>query len=156
MYRKDFIWRGLDHEARMEIAHVTLDEAKLTAHGTQIGSDYELRYELSPSDLSIEVVGARSVSLQLGDADFFDLGYSPLFNSLPVLRDDLLTTEGPHSYSMLWVSVPDLEVERSEQRYSPLGANRIRFSAGKFEADLSFDEEGFVLLYPGLAIRVSE
>ena len=46
---------------------------------------------------------------------------------------------------MTWVSVPDLAVERSEQRYEPLGANTVRFRAGSFEADPVLDDDGFVI-----------
>jgi hypothetical protein len=139
----------------MEIAHVRVEGATLRAVGTQIGATYELRYELNPGVLSLEVVERRRLTLTLGEADFFDLGLSPLFNSLPVLRDNLLQTQGHRDYSMLWVSVPELTVERSQQTYTPLGANRIRFSAGSFSTEVLFDDEGFVVDYPGLAFRVT-
>ena len=62
----------------------------LRARGTQLGVAYELRYELEPEVLRVEVVGERSLDVELGGLDCFDLGNSPLFNSLPVLRDGLL------------------------------------------------------------------
>jgi hypothetical protein len=55
---------------------------------------------------------------------------------------------------MTWVSVPDLTVSRSEQRYEPIAPGVVRFRSGSFEADLEFDDEGFVVRYPGLAERV--
>ena len=123
--------------------------------GTQLGPAYELRYRLEPSRLSLEVVGHRSVEVELGDADFFDLGWSPLFNSLPVIRDELLESGPPRLYEMRWVDVPSLAVSKSEQHYEPLGNRQVRFSAGDFTADIRFDEAGFVLEYPGIAMRVS-
>ncbi len=69
-------------------------------------------------------------SSDLADADFFDLGFSPLFNSLPVIRDRLLAPGPRRDYLMRWVDVPSLEVSLSEQRYEPLGNGVIRFSAG--------------------------
>jgi hypothetical protein len=145
-------WVG-DGAPRMEVAHVERHGHDFTAVGTQLGSAYELRYRLEPGVLSLELVGLRSLDVELGDADFFDLGLSPLFNSLPVIRDDLLDVGTPHTYVMRWVDVPSLEVTESEQRYEPLGNGLIRFRAGDFSADIRFDGAGFVLDYPGLATR---
>lgn len=146
-------WIG-DGEPRMEVAHVQLGEREIIAQGTQLGSVYELRYQLEPRRLGLEVVGRASLDLALDGADFFDLGYSPLFNSLPVVRDQLLRAGAPREYLMRWVQVPSLEVHRSEQRYEPLGGGLVRFRSGAFISDISFDEVGLVLDYPGLAKRV--
>jgi hypothetical protein len=145
-------WVG-DGAPRMEVAHVELDGDDLTAVGTQLGAVYELRYRLAAQALSLEVVGGRSLEVELGSADFFDLGFSPLFNSLPVIRDRLLEPGPPRDYVMRWVDVPSLEVSRSDQRYEPLGNGRVRFSAGSFTADIEFDQAGFVTSYPGIGIR---
>lgn len=139
----------------MEVAHVERRGFDLTAVGTQLGPTYELRYRLQPGRLSLEVVGQRSVEVELADADFFDLGWSPLFNSLPVIRDELLEGGPARVYEMRWIDVPSLGVSLSEQRYEPLGDGRVRFSAGDFVADIRFDRAGFVLEYPGIAVRVS-
>jgi hypothetical protein len=138
----------------MEIAHVERRGDELTATGTQLGSVYELRYRLEPNHLALELVGERSVELSLDDADFFDLGWSPLFNTLPVIKDGLLQSGPPRDYVMRWVDVPSLEVSRSEQRYEPLGNGLVRFAAGDFIAEIEFDDDGFVLNYPGIATRV--
>jgi len=145
-------WIG-DGAPRMEVAHVDRSAGEFTAVGTQLGAVYELRYRLTRATLALEVVGQRSVELQLVDADFFDLGFSPLFNSLPVIRDGLLEAGPPRDYVMSWVDVPSLEVSRSEQRYEPLGDLMVRFGSGDFTADIEFDEAGFVVRYPGIATR---
>jgi uncharacterized protein len=147
--RRTLVWRGTD-APRMEIAHADVTEDGLSAQGTQIGVAYELRYDLIPGRLRAEVRGGASVEIGLDGADFFDLGYSPLFNSLPVL-DGL---EEPTDFVMAFVEVPSLEVSRSEQRYEPLGDGVVRFSSGSFVAELEFDAEGFVTRYEGLAERV--
>jgi hypothetical protein len=121
--------------------------------GTQLGAVYELRYRLDPDVLRMELVGGRSLELPLGGADFFDLGWSPLFNSLPVLRDRLLERGPARDYVMRWVDVPSLEVSTSEQRYEPLGGRLVRFSSGSFGAEILFDEQGFAVDYPGIARR---
>jgi hypothetical protein len=137
----------------MEVAHVSATEPHLTASGTQLGVTYELRYTLGSETLLLDLVGERKLELGLDGADFFDLGWSPLFNSLPVLRDRLLQTRAVRQYRMRWVDVPSLEVSVSEQRYEPLGDDLVRFSAGDFTADIGFDETGFVISYPGIARR---
>lgn len=147
-------WVG-DGAPRMEVAHVERRGSGLIAAGTQLGPSYELRYRLAPTRLSLELVGQRSVEVELGDADFFDLGWSPLFNSLPVIRDKLLESGPARRYVMRWVDVPSLAVSTSEQCYEPLGDGRVRFSAGDFIADIRFDKAGFVLEYPGIGVRVS-
>jgi uncharacterized protein len=149
--RRPIVWRGID-EPRMEIAHV--DPGTEEASGTQIGVAYELRYELEPGVLRLELVGRRKLEVEVGELDFFDLGLSPLFNSLPVWRDRLLEDGQARDYVMRFVSVPDLEVVESRQRYEPLGDRRLRFSSGDFTAVLDFDDDGLVVRYEHLAERV--
>lgn len=138
----------------MEVVRVESRRDGLIAEGTQLGAVYELRYRLEPGALALELVGERSLDVELGDADFFDLGYSPLFNSPPIMRDGLLQAGPPRVYMMRWVDVPSLEVHLSEQRYQPLGNGLVRYQAGTYTADIQFDGAGFVLEYPGLARRV--
>jgi uncharacterized protein len=138
----------------MEVAHVERTGSGLTAVGTQLGPVYELRYRLEPTRLYVEVVGQRSLEVGLAGADFFDLGLSPLFNSLPVIRDKLLEPGPARRYEMRWIDVPSLAESMSEQSYEPLGNGHVRFSSAGFTSDIRFDEAGFVLDYPGIATRV--
>jgi hypothetical protein len=147
--RRVLVWRGLD-ASRMEIARADVADGELRAEGTQIGVSYELRYRLDPGRLRVEVAGGPSLDVGLDGADFFDLGFSPLFNSLPVLPG----LEQPTDFVMSLVEVPSLDVSRSEQRYEPLGNGRVRFRAGRFVTELAFDDDGFVVHYDGLAERV--
>jgi uncharacterized protein len=135
----------------MEIAHAEVVAGELSAHGTQIGVAYELRYELEPGRLRAEVVGGRSLDIGLEGTDFFDLGFSPLFNSLPVLAGLEKTTD----FVMTFVRVPSLEVVHSEQRYEPVGDRVVRYRSDSFVADISFDDDGFVTHYEHLAQRVN-
>ena len=146
-------WIG-DDAPRMEVAHVDRHQLDFVAEGTQLGAVYELRYRLQPRMLSLALVGKRSLDVQLGDGDFFDLAWSPLFNSLPVIRDGLLHGGPPRVYVMRWVDVPSLQIRLVRQRYEPLGNGVIRFNAGGFTADIRFDDEGYVVDYPGLARRL--
>jgi hypothetical protein len=149
---RTLVWRRLD-EPGMEVAHVeSLDRAR----GTQLGAAYELRWSLDGTRLRLEVVGVREATVELDDADFFDVFASPFFNTLPVLRDGLLDGgAAPRDYLMQFVRVPSLEVVRSEQRYEPRGDRVVRYSSGDFAADIEFDADGFVTLYHGFLERVS-
>lgn len=137
----------------MEVAHVEQTEPVFLASGTQLGVVYELRYQLNGGALRLELVGERVLEVELEGADFFDLGWSPLFNSLPVVRDRLLEPGPPRDYLMQWVDVPSLEVSMSEQRYQPLGNGVVRFRANDFVSDVTFDAAGFVVSYPGIGGR---
>ena len=145
-------WVG-DAAPRMEVAHVERSGQQLTAVGTQLGAVYELRYRLEPDVLHLELVGQRCLEVPLGEADFFDLGWSPLFNTLPVIGDGLLDPGRVRDYNMRWVDVPSLKVSSSQQRYEPLGNGLVRFCSGRFTADIRFYEQAFVVDYPGIARR---
>jgi hypothetical protein len=86
-----------------------------------------------------------------------DLGLSPLTNSMPILRHRLHEGGGPIDFVMAWVSVPDLGIHRSLQRYTFLrrepGARIVRYESrgGDFVADLRIDDHGLVIDYPALA-----
>jgi uncharacterized protein len=87
-----------------------------------------------------------------------DLGLSPLTNAMPMLRHGLHRRPGAVEFSMAWMSVPDLSVTASAQRYEHVRTTAdgavVRFSSGSFTADLLVDGHGFVVDYPGLARRV--
>ncbi|MFF5296770.1 putative glycolipid-binding domain-containing protein [Paractinoplanes globisporus] len=93
---------------------------------------------------------------QLYGAYDVDLGGSPLTNTLPIRRLGLLKAEAgvSHRISAAWVLVPSLEIVQADQIYTPLGDNRIRYASETFSAELTVDDEGFVVDYPGLARRV--
>ena len=135
----------------MEIARAEVVAGELSARGTQIGVAYELRYELEPGRLRADVVGGASIDIGLDGTDFFDLGFSPLFNSLPVLAGLEATTD----FVMSFVRVPSLEVVHSEQRYEPVGERVVRYRSNSFVADITFDEDGFVTDYEHLAERLN-
>ena len=134
----------------MEIARAELDDGALSASGTMIGLSYELRYELEPGRLRARIVDGPEVDVGLEGTDYFDLNVSPLFNTLPVLNG----LEEATDFVMTFVRVPSLEVERSEQRYEPLGDRLVRYSSGDFVAEIEFDEDWFVTRYQWLAERV--
>jgi hypothetical protein len=136
----------------MEVARI---ESLARAEGNQIGRTYEARWRLDGDRLDVEVVGRGRQTFELGDADFFDLFASPFFNSLPVMRDGLLEAGSPRDYVMRFVTLPELDAIRSEQRYAPHGDSVVGYSSGSFAADIAFDADGFVTTYEGFLERVS-
>ena len=89
-----------------------------------------------------------------------DLGLCPLTNSMPILRGGFLGPAEPRDFVMAWVSVPYLEVRRSEQRYEHVAATdqgaRVRYVGRHrgFVGELEVDRDGLVVLYPDLGERV--
>jgi hypothetical protein len=163
-----YAWHG---PAIFELAFVDLEDDRLTARGTQLCAGYRLTYVLETSQMFVSerlraevetVHGVGMLDLRRGtkplkdDVLDIDLQASPLFNSLPILRDRLHACGGDaRDYVMAYVNVPELSVARSAQRYVPLERGVVRYRSGSFFADLEFDADGFVVRYPGLAERVS-
>ena len=80
-----------------------------------------------------------------------DLGFSPSTNLLPIRRLSLAV--GQHAdVRAVWVRFPDLEVEVLEQRYARTGERSYRYKSagGAFVRDLTINDVGFVVDYPGL------
>jgi uncharacterized protein len=179
------IWQGID-EWRAEAARVDLGPRGLGATGTQIGADpspYRLDYELEVGSgwitnrLSVRVTsaaGERGLLLEhdarggwrldgepapalVGALDC-DLGLSPLTNLMPVRRHALHERDGVAEILVAWVSVPDLSLHASRQRYEHVRPGVVRFTDlglhEGFTAELELDADGLVLLYPELARRM--
>jgi hypothetical protein len=160
-------WVGVE-EPLFEVAFVDLEGGRLSARGTQLGAFYRLTYEIETdsrfvterfaadcetADRSKRIELRRGIELSDDTLDV-DLQFSPLFNSLPVLRDGLLSGGEARLYTMAFVVVPDLSVAPSQQEYTPLEPGFVRFRSGTFTADIAFDPQGFVTDYPRLARRV--
>jgi hypothetical protein len=79
---------------------------------------------------------------------------------MPVRRHRLHEQPGEVDFLMAWVSVPDLGVHPSEQRYEHVRRETdhavVRYVGRHrdFVGDLVFDRDGVVERYPDLAIRV--
>lgn len=176
-------WRGLE-EWQAEHSRVDLWEAGVAASGVQLGVEprpYRLDYHLdAPSDwitrrLDVDASGAgwrRSLVLEHDGAGAWtrdgeriaeldgaldcDVAFSPLTNVMPVRRYDLHERGGSHDLVMAWVSVPDLGVHLSPQRYEHIRPGVVRYTAldGDFTAELELDGDGLVVRYPRLAERV--
>ncbi len=174
------LWRRVD-AIGFEWCLVHLEHDRLSAHGVQVGADpdpYRLDYRVDTGpgyvtrslharaegtgwsrrlDLHREDDGrwrnAEGALPEIEDAWDVDIGFSPLTNSLPVLRMKMTTEDGPSAHDLVaaWVRVPALTVEPMEQRYERRDRGSVRFSTGSFAAELPLDDDGFVRHYPDLA-----
>jgi hypothetical protein len=177
-------WRGWATGWRAESVRLDLGERRFSATGVQLGTEpypYRLDYLLETATdwittrlLLMLNDGAHEQRLDLrhdGDGTWTaggehlpeidgaldcDLAYSPLTNSMPILRRRIHEGEGPIDFTMAWVDVPTLTVHPSRQRYEPIDATTVRYVTvgDDFEAKLELDEDGFVVRYPHLAERV--
>lgn len=180
------MWQGYGAPA-LEIAAVELGDGTLLARGSAIRATPEpwtVSYELETAgdfvttSLSVTAWGAdwsRSLDLLRGpDGEWraepggtlrgldaaldCDLSYCCLTNTMPVLRNRLHGRVGSVNLVVAWVSLPDLSVHVSRQRYTHLarasGGAVVKFESGRYAADVEFDAAGFVRDYPGLARRV--
>ena len=91
---------------------------------------------------------------ELDGALDFDVLASPVFNSTPYLRHAMGAGGDARDFVMAFVTVPELSVRRSEQRYTPLGGGRVNYASGDFSADIHFDDDGLVRLYEDYLERV--
>jgi len=92
---------------------------------------------------------------RLADAVDVDLGGSPLFNTLVVRRLARAAADvgSERKITVAWVLLPSLEVIPTEQVYTALGPDKVRFFSEGFTADVELDPDGYVTHYPGLADR---
>jgi hypothetical protein len=116
--------------------------------------------ELPAADLDDPGASAETLADLAGALDC-DLGECPVTNTMPVLRQGLLRPGQPLDFVMAWVSVPDLHVHRSDQRYTFVvsdgdGGAVIRYESGTFSAAVRFDADGLVVDYPGLGRRLRQ
>jgi uncharacterized protein len=174
------VWRGLE-EWLAEACDLTIADGRLRATGVQLGAEphpYRADYQLTTGDgwvterlqvTCADASGSRELDLrrdadgrwtangeaqpQLEGALDCDLAFSPLTNFMPARR----LGDEPVDHVMAFVSVPDLAVTRSPQRYEPIDARRVRYVSldSDFTVELELDEDGVVVRYPRLAERVA-
>jgi hypothetical protein len=63
----------------------------------------------------------------------------------------------PVDHLMAWVSVPELGVRPSPQRYEPIDDHHVRFVSldSDFVAELELDDDGLVTRYPRMSELVA-
>ena len=165
-------WAG-DGQWTAEVCELELAPDGIVAVGTQLGADphpYRATYELDARGdwitrrLRVRVDGAE-LDLRHDGAGYWDgrpdlegaldcdLAYSPLTNLMPIRRHALHEHPGVHEFLMAWVSLPDLQVHLSPQRYTHRRPGVVHFSGEDFEADIEVDADGLVTHYPQISRR---
>ena len=104
--------------------------------------------------------GGSDVRDDFGGALDVDLAYSPMLNTVPIRRLGLHRAVGEHSLTMVYVSLPELEVSQVRQVYRTVselddtGHALVEFRWDDVVAELDVDADGVVTSYPGLARRL--
>jgi hypothetical protein len=156
----------LDYMLETTVGFVTVD-MHVTAQGQGWKRSLALRRLPSgiwtaevDADGLVELPTAGGDLAALTDAFDCDLGLSPLTNSMPVLRHTPFSAGRSVEFVMAWISVPDLGVRMSGQRYTFVRAEAdgyiVRYEALDFDfsADITFDRDGLVVDYPGIGRRL--
>lgn len=126
-----------------------LQEARFSELGT--GRTLHLRRE--PGGAWFEGDGRPLPELQ--DATEVDLPVTPLTNTLPIRRLGLEVGQSAE-ITVAYVEIPGLTVTANRQRYTRLSAAVYKLEAvgSTFARDITVDEHGLVIYYPGLFQRI--
>jgi uncharacterized protein len=125
-----------------------------TRHAVVTGSIGEspIRFEFTTNGQGHWTLNGAALPLVEGALDI-DLGFTPATNLLPIRRLALAVGERA-SVRTVWVRFPELRIEALEQSYAREADCVFRYEAWvdgeQFEARLTTDEFGRVLLYEGL------
>jgi uncharacterized protein len=171
-------WSGLDDTTRVDHASVELHRTSMRAVGGSVARTFSSSWELDVDcgwvtrGLRLTTRGfgwGRSLELTRstagewvaevsarGDAHLPDLGLADAGSLAGAVDCDLGLC--PVTNTMPWVDVPSLRVIRSDQVYGSGPASdpaRVHFRSlkGGFAAQLTVDDDGFVIDYPTLAHR---
>ncbi|WP_319457704.1 MULTISPECIES: putative glycolipid-binding domain-containing protein [unclassified Mycobacterium] len=82
-----------------------------------------------------------------------DVVFSPFFNALPIRRTGIYRSVDSISIPVVYVRLPDLSVELETITYSN-GAAGFTLNSPVADTPITVDAEGFILDYPGLAVRI--
>ncbi|HEX4248357.1 MAG TPA: putative glycolipid-binding domain-containing protein [Pseudonocardia sp.] len=136
--------------------------ARLSVTSATAGRERNLTLNRTDDGFWLLDNGSGGGRAEFGGALDVDLAYSPLYNSLPIRRLGLHREPAEREIPMVFVSLPELDVELVTQCYrtvtplDELGRSVVHFSSENFSSgsDLVVDSEGLVLDYPGLATRL--
>ncbi|MEJ6012284.1 putative glycolipid-binding domain-containing protein [Corynebacterium sp. H127] len=142
---------------------------RVAVHGSRWARSLELQRDFNgiwshsisetgvqPNDLPRPGIAS---DVDLSQALDVDLGKCPLTNVMPIRRLGLLEHKVARTpLVMAWIEMPSLRVISSDQYYSSLDQNHVRYESGTRQVDvtLSVDDFGVVQDYPNLARRTQE
>ncbi|MGQ0639362.1 MAG: putative glycolipid-binding domain-containing protein [Gemmatimonadaceae bacterium] len=86
-----------------------------------------------------------------------DLAFTPATNTLPIRRLGLAIGQSG-DVSCAWLRFPEMSLERLHQTYHRTGASTYRYESagGTFTRDLTVNDTGMVVDYPGLWRSVAQ
>jgi hypothetical protein len=180
--QKVLSWKGIDNES-IERCELHIDEHGLSArsviNGLYLNRNFTVRYQLktdagfhtSELELQAEINGRmQELSLQKQngiwlmngqvEASFaacidVDIAVTPLTNTLPIRRLDL-HPGAEQKIRLIYIDILEAEVKVLSQRYKRISENVYHYEniPNDFEADITVDDEGLVVDYPGLFNRI--
>lgn len=178
-------WRRTDEDAGHSLARVERRGAGWLLHGSEViagprvllACSFRVEVDDAWATRAVEVVsvapaGERRLLLSAdGDRRWtrdgapdpaldgcvdVDVAATPLTNTLPIRRLGSLAAGEEVVTPVAWVDVPSLRVTRVEQTYRRLDARRWRYSDASHGAfELTVDDDGLVVEYTGMAVRVA-
>ena len=125
-----------------------------------VNADGERQVTLNRSEEGIWLVdhGQGAERTPFDGAVDVDVAACVLFNAIPVRRLGLHRQAGEHHLPVVYVRLPDLSVRLVRQTYLAAGGGgqprTVSFRHDEFTAELTVDDNGLVVDYPGLAHRV--
>jgi len=95
---------------------------------------------------------------RIADALDVDIAFSPLTNTLPIRRLNLLqqSVGSRVELKVAFVELPSLAVIDDGQWYAVAGDGRLAHGSGDYRVQIAVDSDGFVVDYPGLATRATD
>ncbi|MFH5207595.1 putative glycolipid-binding domain-containing protein [Antrihabitans spumae] len=97
--------------------------------------------------------GSTHLRSTFGGALDVDVVLSPFFNTLPIRRYGLQAGTEDRQVPVVYVNLPDLGVQEASLTYSS-GSDGIHVLSPVSSSSVTVDAEGFVIDYPGLALRI--
>ncbi|HLY24993.1 MAG TPA: putative glycolipid-binding domain-containing protein [Aggregatilineales bacterium] len=168
---------GLEHTQLLQ------NEAGIGVRSVLIGltedSPFDLQYQLfcdsswACRELTLQTSDQKGISLKSDGAGHWttgagiaidvlegcidvDITATPLTNTLPIRRLKLMEAGQSAEIAVAWIHVPALTLNPARQRYTCLGQGRYRYEGlgTGFEAEITVDEDGLVIEYPGVFRRI--
>lgn len=144
------VFFGDEHSCRLSYL-ISCDSRWNTLRGSVSGwvGNQDVNVEVTVDEFHHWQLNGRNEAAADGCVDL-DLNFSPVTNMLPIRRLNLAVGEQAE-VKAAWLRFPSFELEPLLQVYSRLDEFRYRYSSsgGKFVRDLTVNEVGFVVDYPG-------
>ncbi len=136
---------------------------RITVHSDSAEGERNLSLTRTPGGpWVVDSTAGSSPLYALDDSQDVDIQSSAFTNALPLRRLGLIRTEGlltngsdeEFVINVASISMPTLEVRSIEHRYTFRGSGVVTHRGPAGVRDLSIDEHGFVIDFPGLSYRL--